>query len=572
MGLVLAWPYVTNRFFPTEKTANSISANSDPKEPKAASDAKLAPVSAETPKAAQKAAAATEAAAPSVKLPELVPVVLENEFASFKIDPNTASVSEITLNKIKTADRKSAIGIGGKGYPANAFDISGLDGWTLVDCKALQASGSKDSVTVERSFRKGAESLKVSESFKLGASYLLSCTMTLSNGGSAAFKIPALAISAGGLPPLHWLSGDKVFNDPHRVEFCLSANKHVRSFDPSIADEKFKAERTVNPLDWVGSSNKYFTMLLALPEGTAFGAGNAISREESSGNDDGKAVNYFIPAISGVFKEIALAPGEKTSFDLNLYAGPKEASLLKALLPPSAQDVLHLSYWSWFEFLARPLLWLLNFLHSYCGSYGVSIILLTLIVRIVFWPATQAANNSMRKMQKVKPLMDSIKEKYKGDTQTMNAKMMELYKKEKINPLGGCLPLLLQLPVFFALYSTLDAAVELRQIPFLWATDLSRPDLVGPVLLFGLGIHPFIIMMTILMFIQQKLTPTMGDPMQQKIMMAMPLVMLVMLYSLPSGLTLYWTVSNAFSIIQLIYTLNLNKRDEAKQSLKSKPA
>ena len=323
----------------------------------------------------------------------------------------------------------------------------------------------------------------------------------------------------------------------------------------------------MNPIDWIGSSNKYFAVLL-VPVGSEFNGGNQVSRVERDVN----GVKYFEPSIAGTFRDIELAPGARKTYVLDYYAGPKEIGLLKAHMPATALEILHISYWSWFEVIARPLLWLLNWLKDYCGSYGLSIILLTLIVRIVFWPITQKANKSMRKMQKLQPQMKTIREKFKDDSHAMNLKMMELYKKEKVNPLGGCLPLLLQLPVFFALYSTLDAAVELRQVPFLWAYDLSKPDLVGPVLLYGIGLHPFVILMTVLMVIQQKLTPAMGDPMQQKMMMIMPVVMLVMLYNLPSGLTLYWTVSNAFSIIQLQYNLYVNKREDAMDSLKSKPA
>jgi YidC/Oxa1 family membrane protein insertase len=132
----------------------------------------------------------------------------------------------------------------------------------------------------------------------------------------------------------------------------------------------------------------------------------------------------------------------------------------------------------------------------------------------------------------------------------LNTKMMELYRKEGVNPMGGCLPILLQIPVFFALYATLDGAVELRQVPFWWATDLAAPDTVARI--FGLPINPLVLAMTLLMVVQQRLTPTAMDPMQQKMMMIMPIVMLFFLYNLPSGLTLYWTVSQIFSILQML--------------------
>ena len=147
-------------------------------------------------------------------------------------------------------------------------------------------------------------------------------------------------------------------------------------------------------------------------------------------------------------------------------------------------------------------------------------------------------------------------------------RMMELYRTEKVSPLGGCLPILLQIPVFFALYSALDSAVELRQVSFLWAEDLARPDLIGPQIdlpFFGpTGLHPLVIAMTLLMVLQQKMTPSNMDPAQQKVMMLMPVIMLFMLYNLPSGLTLYWTVSQIFSILQMKYGQKVAEREEAK--------
>ena len=139
--------------------------------------------------------------------------------------------------------------------------------------------------------------------------------------------------------------------------------------------------------------------------------------------------------------------------------------------------------------------------------------------------------------------------------------MMELYKKEGVSPFGGCFPMLLQLPIFIALYSTLDSSVELRHVSFLWAQDLSRPDLVGPTIM-GIGLHPFIIISTLLMVVQQKLTPPMSDPMQQKMMMLMPVIMLFFFYSFPSGLALYWTVNNLLSILQMKFSQYVAKKEE----------
>ena len=219
---------------------------------------------------------------------------------------------------------------------------------------------------------------------------------------------------------------------------------------------------------------------------------------------------------------------------------------------PSTNRMMHLA-WGPLDYLARLLLWVLVQLHGFCGSYGVSIIILTLMVRLLFYPVTAKANASMRKMQAVQPKIAALREKYKDNPQLLNSKMMELYREEKVNPFGGCLPILLQIPVFFALYATLDGAVQLRQVSFLWAKDLAAADTVAkiPLYFYDLPINPLVLMMTALMMIQQRMTPMAMDPMQRKMMLMMPVVMLIFLYDLPSGLTLYWTVSNFFSIIQL---------------------
>ena len=230
-------------------------------------------------------------------------------------------------------------------------------------------------------------------------------------------------------------------------------------------------------------------------------------------------------------------------------------------LPANTDEAIHLAYWSWFEFLCRPMLRLLNILKDLTGSYGLAIILLTILVKLILWPLIHKGNKSMRRMQRLQPQLKELKEKYKDNQQEFSRQMMELYKKENVSPFGGCFPMLLQLPIFIALYSTLDSSVELRHVSFLWAQDLTRPDLVGPTIM-GIGLHPFIIISTALMVVQQKMSPPAGDPAQQKMMMLMPVIMLFFFYSFPSGLALYWTVNNVLSIIQMKISQYSAKKEE----------
>jgi len=191
--------------------------------------------------------------------------------------------------------------------------------------------------------------------------------------------------------------------------------------------------------------------------------------------------------------------------------------------------------------LASPLLVMLRWFHGLTGNYGIAIILLTMMVRIVLFPLTYKGMVSMKRMSKLQPKIKAMREKYKDNKEKINREMMDMYKRYKVNPLGGCLPIALQIPIFFALYSALLGAIELRHSPFLgWITDLSSAD--------PLYITP--VLMGASMFFQQRMTPTAMDPTQQKILMWMPVIFTAFMFNFPAGLTLYWLTSNMLSVLQ----------------------
>ena len=237
--------------------------------------------------------------------------------------------------------------------------------------------------------------------------------------------------------------------------------------------------------------------------------------------------------------------------------GPKSVSLLKTYDTQLDRAV----YFGKLDFLAKPCLWFMNFIYRYIPNYGVAIILLTIVSRGIFWPLAKKSYKSMGEMRRLQPLMQEIREKYKDDKTRMNQEMMGLYRTYKVNPMGGCLPMLIQLPVFFALYKMLYSAIELRHAPFFgWINDLSAPDRLFH---FGFSIpfmHPpygipvLTLVMGATMLIQQKMSPQAGDPTQAKMMMLMPLVFTFIFINFSSGLVLYWLVSNLFSIAQQYYT------------------
>ena len=228
---------------------------------------------------------------------------------------------------------------------------------------------------------------------------------------------------------------------------------------------------------------------------------------------------------------------DKMNFAFTSYVGPKSHEILEQA-DPELGSIIDLGF---FSVIGRVLLVILKWFNSFVGNWGVSIVLLTILVRALVLPFNLASYKSMKKMQKIQPQMKAIRERYKDDPQTMQKETMALMKTEKANPIGGCLPMLLQMPIFFALFRTLGQSIDLYQAPFmLWITDLSLKDpfYVLPVLL------------GITMFVQQKITPTAVDPQQQKIMQFMPIIFSFMMVSLPSGLTLYTFVSTLFGIIQ----------------------
>lgn len=229
--------------------------------------------------------------------------------------------------------------------------------------------------------------------------------------------------------------------------------------------------------------------------------------------------------------------GQTKDFSMKLYAGPQEQNKLAELSPGLELTVDY----GWLTVLAKPLFWLLSFYHSWVGNWGFAIILLTLTVKLIFFPLSAAGYRSMAKMRVVTPKLQRIREQYGSDKQRMNQAMMDFYREEKINPMGGCLPILVQIPVFIALFWTLLAAVELRYAPFvLWITDLSAPD----------PYYVLPLVMGISMWIQSKLSPTPADPIQAKVMQIMPIAFSVFFFFFPSGLVLYSLVNNILSIAQ----------------------
>ncbi|WP_243372817.1 membrane protein insertase YidC [Geotalea sp. SG265] len=294
-----------------------------------------------------------------------------------------------------------------------------------------------------------------------------------------------------------------------------------------LADLAKEPRQFTDHVSWTAFADKYFM-------DAVMSRNNSIaSARIAKISDQFVQTTVTAPAVS-------LNPGQHATVDYHLFYGPKDLDILKA----QGSRLEEAIDFGWFSALAKPLLRALKFFYSFTHNYGLAIIIITIILKVLFFPLTHKSYKSMKEMQKLQPKMAELKEKYKNDRDAMNRAVMDLYKTHKVNPMGGCLPMLVQIPVFFALYKALMFSIELRHAPFvLWITDLSAKD--------PYYVTPIIMGAT--MFIQQKMTPTNMDPVQAKMMLALPIVFTFMFLNFPSGLVLYWLINNILTIAQQAY-------------------
>jgi YidC/Oxa1 family membrane protein insertase len=294
-------------------------------------------------------------------------------------------------------------------------------------------------------------------------------------------------------------------------------------------------------IDWIGSQTPYF-LSAVFPDSPSQAAGRFVVTK---------------PQVAGVAESFFTAEkvpsGQSATREYRIYVGPKEAKRLDAL-GSGAEKAVDLGY-AWMAPLTGFFAWALEVLYSFVGNYGVAIIILTLLVRVVTTPLTMKQMKSMERMRALQPKVKELQEKYADDRPKQSEEMMALYRREKVNPLGGCLPLLLQMPVFIGLFYALRSSVALRQAPFFgWIDDLSAPEELFIIPGLELPFRVLPVMMALSMVVQQRITPMQADPAQAKMMMTiMPVMMLVLFYQFPSGLVLYWMVSNVLAIAHQLY-------------------
>ena len=364
-------------------------------------------------------------------------------------------------------------------------------------------------------------------------SYLIGLDIVIKNGSPQSIQDKLFIALKGSAPSdtrMYGFEGPSALIDKKLTEVDIKDIKDQNTYSGNVR--------------WVSLQGRYF-MMSVIPESVGAASMRLFTRDPNL-----LEAQYVLP-------DGAIGPGTQHSYQFSLFFGPKSMDVLSG----AGHDLKTALDFGMFDFLAKPCVWLMNKLYSVIPNYGIAIIFLTVLIKIILWPLGSKSYKSMSEMKKIQPLMKEIREKYKDDKKKMNEEVMSLYRTYKINPLGGCLPMVVQLPVFFALYRMLYQAIELRHAPFfLWIEDLSAPDRLFrfdiahiPFMEPPYGIPVLTIIMGATMLLQQKMSPPMGDPTQAKMMMFMPIIFTVIFINFSAGLVLYWLINNILSIAQQYY-------------------
>lgn len=411
----------------------------------------------------------------------------------------------------------------------------------------------------EAVFQKTTEDgLAISKRFVLPAAsdkaklYTVLLEVSFTNPGTSELRVGDFFVAAGGAAPIHLtdLPLYTRFDWSHGGSMTVIDVNWFGASSVPLLGIPLRGERqlyleTKPEVDWAAVTSQYFCTVVT-PKDTK---GISVWARRF---DTRKQNNVPVFGIQGAIgmAGFAVPAGQTVTRTFEIYAGPKELSRLRKLGPN--QD--HVMNFGWFGIISELLLWAMNSIHSVVGNYAASIIILTLIIKSLLWPVQNKATNEMRKMALLSPKMTEYREKYKDDPQKMNEEIMKLYREYGVNPFSGCVPMLIQIPIFFGFYAMLGVAIELRNASFLWVHDLSQPDTVAHVMGFPINVLPIVMAGT--MVWQMIITPKSGDAVQQRIFYFLPIVFLVFCYNYASALALYWTTQNIFSIVQLYLTRN----------------
>jgi YidC/Oxa1 family membrane protein insertase len=539
-ALLFGWDFLVGRMYP-QPAQTEVSASADPskivhtREGGLTNPAEIA---------LEKRDLATELAAPDR-------IRIEGRDIEGSINPVGARIDDVSLKNHRQTVEKDSGPVrlfSPAGTPAQQFAQFGWagEGVKLPDARTVwTAEGDKltPQTPVTLTWDNG-EGQRFSIRFSIDDKYMITAEQTVANTGAGPIVIQPFAF----------------LNRTSRTASLDSWNVHsgpIGSFDGAVDyDWDYDDVAEEGPIalngrpDWLGFTDIYWLSALAPQKGT-----RPDGTFRALGGDDFRADLIYDPLTVGT--------GRQASRTTRLFAGAKESDVLSSY---EATGIAHFNRaidWGWFEILEKPILWLLKQLVALVGNFGVAIMLLTVIIRGLMFPIAQKQFASMAGMRAVQPKMKALQERYKDDRVQLQQEMAKLYKSEGVNPLAGCLPLLLQIPIFFALYKVLLISIEMRHQPFaLWIKDLSVPDPAHLLNLFGLlpfdppsflAIGPLAVILGITMYLQFKLNPAQMDPVQQQMFMFMPWVMMFIMAPFAAGLLLYWCTSNVLTIAQQAY-------------------
>ena len=505
------------------------------------------PTAAQQAAQSQQQTAPTNNAAQEATLSPITPITVTTDTVKAVIDEKSGDLRALYLLKYNASSDEGKDFVlfdDSKAYTYVAqSDLLNANGQLLLKDVPFQApqkqytlSGDQVEVRLSAPETNGLKIDKVYTFHK--GSYLINIRFDITNQSGQPVKLDAAyrMLRDSSKP-----DGEGYFNHTYTGPVLYTPSGKFEKVTFSDLDDDFKSGRDqaeyVRRTDsgWVGMIQHYFmsTWILQPKDGTSVCTNGACQIDISRRSDNLYSAGARVPLPE-------IAAGATLDFPIELYAGPQTTSVISQV----ADNLQLAKDYGKVHIFASPLFWLLNKLHDYVSNWGWAIVLLTIIVKAVLYPLTNASYRSMAKMRAVAPRLQSLKEKYGDDRMALQQAMMKMYKDEKINPLGGCLPMLLQIPVFIGLYWAIFTSVELRQAPWIgWITDLSRPD--------PWFILPII--MAITMFIQTSLNPPPTDPLQAKMMKLMPVIFSVMFFFFPAGLVLYWVVNNILTIAQQWY-------------------
>jgi len=533
---------------PTEETLEATAPAEEPESPDEAEG--VGPAIEQAPETAGEQPQAEEVAEEAEPVTEFEPVLypLANAYATFEISTRGGVVRQVTMETKQTSKGDDIVIHGAEKYlfcpddiPQRMYPLAlhstGPGGLNLAEVEFKKVEDESGDGTLV--LRYETARLAVTKTFTLPEEgYRLDVTLSIRNKTDARLELPEYAIEVGSVHPID----EKDRRGETRITIDTGA---ARKLKPAV-EKKAPRDESVSMLRWAAVSNKYFAAILDARG--AEGTGEIKARRIVSDiaflryADKKKKRKVFATDLSVNLPNLSLRAGEDHVIELKLYVGPKEYSRLRPLGYIKVMGTTFLAP------LAGALMAVLTFIYGLIPNYGVAIILLTAGVKVLLYPLDRRSFKSMREMQKIQPLIKQLQAKYKDDKRQLQVEQMKLFKEHKVNPLGGCFPILLQFPVLYGMFTALRNAVELWRAPFAgYINDLSRPDTLFAV--GGFEIHILPILMTVFTILSQRLRgqAQATEPQQKMMTQMMPIIFLFIFYTFPAGLNLYWLCSTVFS-------------------------